>query len=102
MLTLSQAICRELLGAPFVPATGTQLHTNVSQRQALQDQEFTCWSTRASISPGLTAIRWIAVNRRYQQPDSDVQVADLDDSKRGDNFAENRHMASLAAGVSLG
>ena len=99
-LTLTHAISRALLLSVFANFGRTQLLEDIvidGSTQGQNSQEFTYWSTGASLSYALSRIWSVSAAYRYQHRDSDVPSSNIGSPGLGSKYSENRLILSLSA-----
>ena len=99
-LTLTHAISRELLFTVLANIGRTQTLEDITtdgSTLSQNSQDFTYWSTGASLSYAFSRIWSVSAAYRYQHRHSDVPSSDIDDTSLGGKYSENRVILSLSA-----
>jgi hypothetical protein len=99
-LTLTHAISRDLLALFFANFGRTETLEDIAlddSSQGQNSQDFTYWSTGASLSYAINRIWSVSMAYRYQHRDSDVPSGSSGDTGIGSSYNENRLILSLSA-----
>jgi opacity protein-like surface antigen len=96
-LTLNHFFSRDLLSSVFANFSREQLLEDIATNVSTQDRDFTLWSAGVRFSYALSRIWSVSGTYRYQQRDSDVPDATVDDTRLGGKYSENRVIFSLSA-----
>jgi Putative beta-barrel porin 2 len=99
-LTLTHAISRALFLSVFANFGRTQMLEDIvvdGSTQGQNSQDFTYWSTGASLSYALSRIWSVSAGYRYQHRDSDVPSSNIGGTGLGSKYSENRLIFSLSA-----
>ena len=99
-LTLTHTVSRDLFSSVFANFGRTQMLEDIAidgSTQGQNSQDFTYWSTGASLSYALSRIWSVSAAYRYQHRDSDVPSGNIGDTGLGGKYSENRVILSLSA-----
>jgi len=99
-LTLTHTVSRDLFASVFTNFGRTQMLENIatdSPTEGQNFQDFTYWSTGASLSYALSRLWSVSAAYRYQHRDSDVPSSNIGDTSLGGKYSENRVILSLSA-----
>jgi Putative beta-barrel porin 2 len=99
-LTLTHTVSRDLFASVFANFGRTQMLEDIAtdgSTQGQNSQDFTYWSTGASLSYALSRIWSISAAYRYQHRDSDVPSSNIGGTSLGGKYSENRLILSLSA-----
>jgi opacity protein-like surface antigen len=99
-LTLTHTVSRDLFASVFANFGRTQMLEDIAtdgSTQGQNSQDFTYWSTGASLSYALSRLWSVSAAYRYQHGDSDVPSSNIGDTSLGGTYSENRVIISLSA-----
>jgi hypothetical protein len=99
-LTLTHTLSRALLLTVIANIGRTQTLEDIATDDSIQSQssqDFTYWSTGASLSYAFSRIWSVSAAYRYQHRDSDMPSGNIGDTTLGGKYSENRVILSLSA-----
>jgi opacity protein-like surface antigen len=100
-LTLNHSLSHDLLASAFANFSREQVLDDSDTGVSTQDQVFTLWNAGVRFSYALSPMWSISGTYRYQRGDSDVPESNVDSTRLGGKYSENRVIFSLTAAFSV-